>query len=133
MATRNSAKKSVDIKSYLHDATINLVTKSVLIVWRALLPTLLVKIAISGNISSSISDHLPQFFILPDLFSNSALTKHNSLFHDWKNFSNRFFFFFFFFFFWGFWKTNWNKFFQLNQGNVTINFENYLNMVNVPL
>ena len=32
------------------------------------IPNPLVKSAISGNISSSISDHLPQFFILPGFF-----------------------------------------------------------------
>ena len=33
------------------------------------IPNTLVKHAMSGNISSSISDHLPQFFILPEFFS----------------------------------------------------------------
>ena len=32
------------------------------------IPNTLVKSAMSGNISSSISDHLPQFFILPEFF-----------------------------------------------------------------
>ena len=32
------------------------------------IPNPLVKSAMSGNISSSISDHLPQFFILPEFF-----------------------------------------------------------------
>ena len=38
------------------------------------IPNSLVKRAISGNISSSISDHLPQFFILPEFFSKSPPT-----------------------------------------------------------
>ena len=29
---------------------------------------------ISGNITATISDHLPQFFIAPDIFSNPAST-----------------------------------------------------------
>ena len=37
------------------------------------IPTSLIKTAMFGNISSSISDHLPQFFMLPDFFSNSPL------------------------------------------------------------
>ena len=41
------------------------------------IPNPLVKSAMSGNISSSISDHLPQFFILPEFFSNSPPTKYN--------------------------------------------------------
>ena len=39
------------------------------------IPNPLVKIAKSGNISSSISDHLPQFFILPEFFSKFPSTK----------------------------------------------------------
>ena len=43
----------------------------------------LVKSAVPGNISSSILDHHPQFFILPELFSNSLPTKYNIISHDW--------------------------------------------------
>ena len=53
------------------------------------IPSPLVKRAISGNISSSISDHLPQLFILPDFFSNSPPTKYNIMLHDWENFNNQ--------------------------------------------
>ena len=47
----------------------------------------MVKSAMSGNISSSISDHLSQFLILPDFFANSPPTKYN-IFHDWENSNN---------------------------------------------
>ena len=77
----------------------------------------------SGNISSSISDHLPQFFILPDIFSNSPPAKYNIMFHDWENFNNQSFRE-------DFEKINWNQVLQLNQDNVNITFENYLNTVN---
>ena len=40
-------------------------------------PNPLVQTAISRNISSTISDHLPLFLILPDFFSNSIPTKYN--------------------------------------------------------
>ena len=46
------------------------------------IPSPLVESASSGNISSSILDHLLQFFILPDLFSNSPPTKYEIIFHD---------------------------------------------------
>ena len=46
------------------------------------IPNTLVKSAVSGNISSSISDHLPQFLILPEFFSKSPPTKYN-ISHDW--------------------------------------------------
>ena len=77
----------------------------------------------SGNISSSVSDHLPQFFILPNFFSNSPLTKYNIIFHDWENFNNQSFLE-------DFEKIKWNQALQLNQDSVNITFENYLNTMN---
>ena len=87
------------------------------------IPSPLVKSAMSGNISSSVSDHLPQFFVLPDFFSNSPPTKYNIIFHDWEKFNNQSFLD-------DFEKINWNQVLQLNQNNVNITFENYLNTVN---
>ena len=48
------------------------------------IPNPLIKSAMSGNISSSISDHLPQFFIRPEFFSKSPPTKYNIISHDWE-------------------------------------------------
>ena len=73
-----------------------------------------------GNISSSISDHLPQFFILIEFFSKSPLTKYNIISHDWEKFGNQSFL-------QDFEKINWNQVLQLNQNNVNITFENYPN------
>ena len=50
------------------------------------IPDPLIKSAMSGNISSSISDHLPQFFILPEFFSKSPPTKYNIISHDWEKY-----------------------------------------------
>ena len=77
----------------------------------------------SGNISSRISDHLPQFFILPEFYSKSPPTKYNIISHDWEKFNNKLFL-------QNFEKTNWNQVFQLNQNNVNITFENCLTTVN---
>ena len=68
----------------------------------------LVKISISGNISHSISDHLQQFFIFPDFFSNSAPTKYNIMSHDWELFNNQLFFA-------DFDRINWNQVLQLTK------------------
>ena len=84
------------------------------------IPNTLVKSAMSGNISSSISDHLPQFFILPEFFSKSPPTKYNIISHDWEKFNNQSFL-------QDFEKINWNQVLQLNQDNVKITFEDYLN------
>ena len=85
------------------------------------IPNPLVKSAMSGNISPSISDHLPQFFILPEIFSKSPPTEYN-ISYDWENFNKSFL--------QDFEKINWNQVLQLNQNNVNITFENYLNTVN---
>ena len=87
------------------------------------IPNPLVKSAMSGNISSSISDHLPQFFILPEFFSNSPPTKYNIISHDWEKFNNQSFLE-------DFEKINWNQVLQLNKLNANITFENYLDTVN---
>ena len=81
------------------------------------------KTAISGNISSSISDHLPQFFKLPDFFSISIPTKHKIMSYDWENFSKQLFPE-------DFAKENWIQILQLNQSSVNLTFDNYLNSVN---
>ena len=42
--------------------------------------------SVSGNLTSSISDHLPQFLIVPDIFLNLSPPKCNSYERDWNNF-----------------------------------------------
>ena len=41
---------------------------------------------ISGNITATILDHLPQFLIPPDIFSNPPSTKLNIFEGDWSKF-----------------------------------------------
>ena len=45
--------------------------------------------SVSGNITSSISDHLPQFLIVPDIFLNSSPPKSNIYKRDWNNFDQK--------------------------------------------
>ena len=42
---------------------------------------------ISGNLTATIFDHLPQFLIAPEIFRNSASNKSNYFKHDWGNFN----------------------------------------------
>ena len=48
-----------------------------------------IKNLISGNITTTLSDYLPQFFLIPDVFSNSPPSKYNIMTHDWKNFNSQ--------------------------------------------
>ena len=41
---------------------------------------------ISGNFTSTVSDHLPQFAIIEDFFANSPKSKSNIFKRNWKNF-----------------------------------------------
>ena len=41
--------------------------------------------SISGILTSSISDHLPQFLIVPDIFKNLSPSKSNIYKTDWNN------------------------------------------------
>ena len=86
----------------------------------------LVKSAMSGNISSSISDHLPPFFILAVFFSNSSSTKYNIIPHEWEKFNNQSFLE-------DFEKINWKQILQSNKENVSITFENYPNTMNTVI
>ena len=45
--------------------------------------------SISGNLTASISDHLPQFLIAPDIFLNSSPPKSNIYKRDWNNFDQK--------------------------------------------
>ena len=57
---------SEHLSTFLDDLVSNSLQPQILLPTRIFDP--LVKSAMSGNISSSISDHLPQFFILPEFF-----------------------------------------------------------------
>ena len=42
--------------------------------------------SVSGNLTSSISDHFPQFLIIPNIFLNSSPPKSNIYERDWNSF-----------------------------------------------
>ena len=42
---------------------------------------------ISGNLAATISDHLPQFLIAPEIFRNSPSNRSNYFERDWSNFN----------------------------------------------
>ena len=41
---------------------------------------------IAGNLTGTISDHLPQLLIVPNIFSNPPSNKSNIYEKDWSNF-----------------------------------------------
>ena len=58
--------------------------------WKTLIDNIYLNVItpsiISGNITAVTSDHLPQFLIAPDIFSNPSSTKLNIFERDWSKF-----------------------------------------------
>ena len=75
---------------------------------------------ISGNLTATISDHLPQFLIAPDIFSNSHRAKHNISERDWTNFDQENFIL-------DYLSTNWTTILKLQDNDVNISLQNFLN------
>ena len=46
---------------------------------------------ISGNLTATISDHLPQFAIIPNIFGNVLDNKSNIYGRDWSKFDQEYF------------------------------------------
>ena len=44
---------------------------------------------VSGNLTATISDHLPQFLIAPHIFPNVPIRKNNVFDHDWSKFNHK--------------------------------------------
>ena len=53
------------------------------------IPNFEIKHAVCGNITTTLSDHLPQLLLIPDLFSNSPPPKYNIMTHVCKNFNSQ--------------------------------------------
>ena len=51
-----------------------------------ILSNTLIENTISDNLTATISEHLPQFIILPNIFSNPPSNKSNIYERDWSNF-----------------------------------------------
>ena len=56
----------------------------------------ILKDIISGNITATISDHLPQFLISPNTFADPPSNKSNVFERDWSNFDQENFVLYFF-------------------------------------
>ena len=51
-----------------------------------ILSSTLIENTISDNLTATIIDHLPEFIILPNIFSNPPSNKSNIYERDWSNF-----------------------------------------------
>ena len=82
--------------------------------------------AISGNITATISDHLSQFLFASNVLSNPLCNKSNILERDWSKFNKENFILDYF-------DKNWSEILQLDQHNVNLSMDSYLDHMNTIL
>ena len=81
------------------------------------------KEAVSGNLTSAISDHLPQVLFIPSVFSDNPATKSNIFERSWKNFNQAEFVMDYF-------DKDWSNILNFKHGNVNVSMENFVNNMN---
>ena len=75
---------------------------------------------ISGNITATISDHLPQFSFVPNILSNPSTQKSNYYERDWSKFKQENFILDYF-------DKDWADLLQYDQQNVNLSTDIFLN------
>ena len=80
----------------------------------------------SGNVTSTFSDHLPQFIFLKNIFSKIPAVKSNILKHDWRKFeSNKFIS--------DFNQTDWEQILCTEKSDVNFSINQYLSKIDSVL
>ena len=80
----------------------------------------------TGNLTSSISDHLPQFLIVPDIFLNLSPSKSNIYERDWNKFDQENFIL-------GYLAVDWTDIIKSEKKNIDFSFECFLKKFNLIL
>ena len=75
--------------------------------------------AICGNLTSTISDHLPQFLIMPSIFSDPSSSKSNVYERSWSNFNKDEFILEYF-------EKDWDLILNVEKNDVNHSFDNFL-------
>ena len=78
------------------------------------------KEAVCGNLTSTISDNLPQVLFIPSMFSDTPATKSNIFARGWTNFNQAEFVMDYF-------DKDLSNILNLKQGNVNVSMENFVN------
>ena len=78
---------------------------------------------ICSNITATISDHLPQFLVSPNTFANPPSNKSNGFERDWSKFDQEHYILDYF-------DTDWSNLSNLNEKNVDLSSNNFLNARN---
>ena len=78
---------------------------------------------ISGNLTATISDHLPQFLIAREIFRNSPSGKSNYFERDWSDFNQQNFILDYF-------SVNWKNVINLEKNDVNHSLQSFFDSVN---
>ena len=78
---------------------------------------------ISGNITATIPDHLPQFSFVPNILSNPSTQKSNYYERDWSKFKQENFMLDYF-------DKDWTELLQIDQQIVNLSMESFLSNIN---
>ena len=81
---------------------------------------------ISGNITGTISDHLCQFLFAPNFLTGLSTQKSNYYETDWSNFNQENFVL-------GYFDKDWDDLLQIDQQNVNLSMDSFLNNTNSNL
>ena len=81
------------------------------------------KEAICGNLTSTISDHLPQFLIMPSIFSDPSSSKSNVYERSWSNFNKEELILDYF-------EKDWDLILNVEKNDVNHSFDNFLLNIN---
>ena len=81
---------------------------------------------ISGNLTATISDHLPQFAIIPNMFGNISGNKSNIYERDWSKFDRENFILDYF-------SADWEDLLKIDECNVDDSTKIYLDKINMLL
>ena len=81
---------------------------------------------ISGNLTATISDHLPQFSIIPNMFDNIPGNKSNIYERDWSKFGRENFILDYFF-------VQWEDLLKIDKLNADKSTKKFLNKINMLL
>ena len=74
---------------------------------------------ISGNLTASILDHLPQFRVAPNIFFNASYPKSNNYERDWSRFDQESFVFDYF-------SVEWDDFLLSSNTNAEKSYKTFL-------
>ena len=81
---------------------------------------------ISGNLTATISDHLPQFAIIPNIFGNISGNKYNIFERDWSKFDRQNFILDYF-------SVDWEDLLKIGKLNADNSTKMYLDAINILL